>query len=141
MLKNGSHFSSSIDEKNWVSETLRTQKCCVIHFMGNGACFQKFFLLPRFLQHYYNGGNHYLLTKDYSENCDILSKSQKIDLELQTIFFNIDHSRFINSMLFWEIWPCYELACEQDSLRAASKPKNVIIEETEEIIDLISLRN
>ena len=32
----------------------------------------------------------------------------------------------INSMLFGENWHFYELAREQDSLKAASKPKNVI---------------
>ena len=57
-----------------------------------------------------------------------------IDLELQIIFFNIDHSKFINLMLSWEIWPCHEVAHEQDSLRAASKPKNEITPgETEEV--------
>ena len=71
-------------------------------------------------------GNHHLLTKDYSENHDILSKGHIIDLELQTIFFNIDHSKFINVMLFGEMCPCYEASREQDSLRAASKPENVI---------------
>ena len=29
-------------------------------------------------------------------------------------------------MLLLKIWPCYEVACKQDSLKATSKPKNVI---------------
>ena len=49
-------------------------------------------VLPRFLHSYYS---HYLLAKDYSENHNVLSKSHKRDLELHTIFFNIDHSEFI----------------------------------------------
>ena len=65
-------------------------------------------LLPWFLQSYYSRKQifarryHHLLTKDYSEDHDILSKSHKLDLELRTIFFNIDPSKFIDLMLLWE---------------------------------------
>ena len=30
-------------------------------------------------------------------------------------------------MLFWESWPCYELAREQDSLGDKSRPKNLLV--------------
>ena len=52
----------------------------------------KILLLPRFLQSYYSReqifahGYHHMLTKDYSENHNILTKNHIIDLELQTIF-------------------------------------------------------
>ena len=84
----------------------------------------RMYILPRFLQSYYSReqifacGNHHLLAKDYSENHDILSKGHiLIDLELQTICFNINHSKFINLMLSWEDMTLLstEVACEQDS--------------------------
>ena len=61
-------------------------------------------VLPRLLQSSYS---HYLLAKDYSENHNVLSKSHIIDMELHTIFFNINHSEFINLMPFER----YDLAC------------------------------
>ena len=75
------------------------------------------------------GRNHHLLAKDYSENHANLSISYSSVVlpSIQTIFiFNIGHSQFFNSMFFWEIGLCYEVAREQDSLRSYSKPKNVI---------------
>ena len=58
----------------------------------------------------------YLLRRGYSENRDILSKSHIIDLELQTIFYNFDHSEFINLCFFGR----YDLAIK---LLASKIPK------------------
>ena len=53
-------------------------------------------------------------------------KKPYIAIGLQTIFCNISHSWLNNLMLLGENWLCSELARKHHSLRAASKPKNVI---------------
>ena len=63
-------------------------------------------------------------------------KPNIIDLVLQTIFFNIGHSAFINSMLYWEIWPRYEVA--RDSLRATNKLKNITLEKRRKWLKFIA---
>ena len=72
-----------------------------------------------------------------------LLKSHLIDLELQTIFVDIDHSKSIKFNAFWEIWPYNEVARKQDSLRVRSKPgarsKNLITLEKPRILIILYL--
>ena len=65
-----------------------------LHFFRK---FRKKNVLPRFLPSYFSRelifarGNHHFLAEDYSEDHDILLKSNIIDLVLQAIFFNFGH--------------------------------------------------
>ena len=66
--------------------------------------------------------NCHLLAMDYWENHIILSKGPILcNLILYNIFSNITNSKINHVILFWEIWPLYEFAHEQASLRVCMR--------------------